>query len=54
MAFGVVLAALILTFLRMAPGRPSNNVLVNTLKGTMLGAPLGVCVNCSAPIGKGM
>ncbi len=54
MAFGVVLAALILTFLRMAPGRPSNNVFVNTLKGTMLGAPLGVCVNCSTPIGKGM
>ena len=54
MAFGVALATLILTFLRMTSGRQSNNVLANTLKGTMLGAPLGVCVNCSAPIGKGM
>ena len=40
MAFGVALAALILTFLRMTSGRQSNNVLANTLKGTMLGAPL--------------
>jgi len=54
MAFGVVLAALILTFLRMTAARAPGNVLVNTLKGTMLGAPLGVCVNCSAPISKGM
>ena len=27
---------------------------VNTLIGVAVGAPLGVCVNCSAPVAKGM
>jgi uncharacterized membrane protein YraQ (UPF0718 family) len=54
MTFGVVLAALILTFLRLTPRKPSGNVFLNSLKGTLLGAPLGVCVNCATPISKGM
>jgi uncharacterized membrane protein YraQ (UPF0718 family) len=27
---------------------------LNTLKGVLIGAPLGVCVNCAAPIGQGL
>jgi len=34
--------------------RGSKNGFINTLLGFGAGAPLGVCVNCAAPIAKGM
>lgn len=55
MTFGVLLAALVLTLLqawplKQRPGRTFTDI----LKGVLIGAPLGVCVNCAAPIAYGM
>jgi uncharacterized membrane protein YraQ (UPF0718 family) len=55
MTFGVLLATLVLTLLQlksMVGGKPG--VFRDTLKGMVVGAPLGVCVNCAAPIAYGM
>jgi uncharacterized membrane protein YraQ (UPF0718 family) len=55
MTFGVLLASLVLTLLqvwRIQAGK--QNVFKDILKGMLIGAPLGVCVNCAAPIAYGM
>jgi len=54
MTFGLILAALFLTLLHFIPHHHNKNTFLNTFKGTLIGAPLGVCVNCSAPIAKAM
>jgi uncharacterized membrane protein YraQ (UPF0718 family) len=54
MTFGMLLAAGFLTLIRLLTLKPSNNVFLNTLKGAFIGAPLGVCVNCSTPIMQGL
>jgi uncharacterized membrane protein YraQ (UPF0718 family) len=54
MTFGVLLGTVMLTLLRILPGRPSRSTFLNALKGFLIGAPLGVCVNCAAPIAKSM
>lgn len=54
MTFGVILGALFVTifgYLRLDPGRSS---FMRTLQGFLLGTPLGVCVNCAAPVFKGV
>lgn len=54
MAFGVLLGAAFLTFLSMLGTKGTRNRFFNTLIGFITGAPLGVCVNCAAPIARGM
>jgi uncharacterized membrane protein YraQ (UPF0718 family) len=54
MAFGLMIGACLLTLIGMIPVRGHRNGLVNTLAGVAIGTPLGVCVNCSAPVAKGM
>ncbi len=54
MAFGLALAAAFLTLLTYLPKKPSPNRFVNSLQGLLAGTPLGVCVNCVAPIAKGI
>ena len=54
MAFGLVIGACLLTLMGMIPSRGHANGFVNALFGVAIGAPLGVCVNCSAPVAKGM
>jgi uncharacterized membrane protein YraQ (UPF0718 family) len=54
MAFGLVIGACLLTLIGMFPARGHRNGFVNTLIGVGVGTPLGVCVNCSAPVAKGM
>ena len=54
MAFGLMIGACLLTLIGMMPARGHRNGFVNTLIGVAVGAPLGVCVNCSAPVAKGM
>ncbi|MGI9273015.1 MAG: permease [Woeseiaceae bacterium] len=54
MAFGLMIGASFLTLIGMIPARGHRNGIVNTLIGVAVGAPLGVCVNCSAPVAKGM
>ena len=54
MAFGLMIGACLLTLIGMIPARGHRNGFVNTLIGVAVGTPLGVCVNCSAPVAKGM
>lgn len=54
MAFGLVIGACFLTLIGMIPVRGHRNGFVNSLIGVAVGSPLGVCVNCSAPVAKGL
>jgi len=54
MAFGLMIGACLLTLVGMISTRGHRSSIVNTLLGVAVGAPLGVCVNCAAPIAKGM
>lgn len=51
MSFGAILGSLILTLLQVCKlPELSNNTFANTLRGAIIGAPAGVCVNCAVPI----
>ena len=55
MTFGLLFAASFLSFLQLLPpGKSSGSHFFNSLKGMVMGMPLGVCVNCSTPIAQGM
>ena len=54
MTFGVLFAAAFLTFLGYMRRRSFSGPFANSMYGMFLGAPLGVCVNCAAPIAKGL
>jgi len=54
MAFGLVIGACLLTLIGLLRVRGHRNGFVNTMIGVTVGAPLGVCVNCAAPVAKGM
>lgn len=54
MAFGLMIGACLLTLIGLITVRGHRNGLVNTLLGVGIGTPLGVCVNCAAPVAKGM
>lgn len=54
MTFGILFAAAILTALGSLQQRSFKNRWANALLGLMIGTPLGVCVNCAAPIARGM
>jgi hypothetical protein len=54
MTFGVLFGGAFLTFLRYLPRRSFSGWFANSALGMAIGAPLGVCVNCAAPIAKGI
>jgi hypothetical protein len=54
MSFGIGFGAALLTLLPMFKRRRFHSALGNTLLGAVAGAPLGVCANCVAPIGRGL
>ena len=54
MTFGVLFASAFLTFLSMLRRRSFKGSYANALMGFLIGTPLGVCVNCAAPIAKGL
>lgn len=54
MAFGVVFAACLMTVLALIERKRFKNGFANAFMGAVIGAPLGVCVNCAAPIAKGL
>ncbi len=54
MTFGVLFGAAFLTLMRYLPRRSFRGSFANSALGLVLGAPLGVCVNCAAPIAKGL
>ena len=54
MAFGLVIGACLLTLIGLISVRGHKNGYVNSFLGVLVGTPLGVCVNCAAPVAKGM
>ena len=54
MTFGVLFAAAFLTAAAYLQHRSFRGGFSNSLLGMAIGTPLGVCVNCAAPIAKGM
>nr|WP_238934718.1 FG-GAP-like repeat-containing protein [Maricaulis parjimensis] len=54
MTFGVLFGSAFLTLLGYLRRRHFAGPFANSLYGMFLGAPLGVCVNCAAPIAKGL
>ena len=54
MTFGVLFAAAFLTVAGYVRRRSFTGGFANSALGMVIGAPLGVCVNCAAPIAKGM
>ena len=54
MVFAFFFGPAALTFLATLRRRRTKSRYLNALIGTMVGAPLGVCANCIAPIGRGM
>jgi uncharacterized membrane protein YraQ (UPF0718 family) len=53
MTYGLLLAAAMMTVLPLLRRRPGGK-LAGALQGMVIGTPLGVCVNCAAPIAQGM
>lgn len=54
MTFGLLIAGAIFTLLQLLSKKGFKNSYANTVLGVFIGAPLGVCVNCAAPIAKGL
>ncbi|GAA4644449.1 hypothetical protein GCM10023115_24090 [Pontixanthobacter gangjinensis] len=54
MAFGVLFGSAVLTLLPLIQRRSFDNGFANSALGVVIGAPLGVCVNCAAPIAFGL
>ncbi|WP_299166357.1 FG-GAP-like repeat-containing protein [uncultured Tateyamaria sp.] len=54
MTFGILLAAAFLTLMPYVKQRSFRGGFSNSLLGLLIGTPLGVCVNCAAPIARGM
>jgi uncharacterized membrane protein YraQ (UPF0718 family) len=54
MTFGVLFASCLMTLFTILKKRNFKGNLSNSALGVMIGAPLGVCVNCAAPIAQGM
>ena len=54
MAFGVLLGALLHTVLRYYPMKIGENLYLNSLKGALVGVPMGVCANCAVPTACGI
>ncbi|GGX70338.1 hypothetical protein GCM10007385_44180 [Tateyamaria omphalii] len=54
MTFGILFAAGFLTFMPYVQRRSFSGGFSNAALGLVIGTPLGVCVNCAAPIARGM
>ena len=54
MAFGVLFGALLHTVLRYYPLKIGKNLYLNSLKGALVGVPMGVCANCAVPTACGV
>ena len=54
MTFGVIFGACMMVLLSLMRRRSFESGFANSFLGMVVGAPLGVCVNCAAPIAHGL
>lgn len=54
MTFGVIFASCLMTIFSLLRRRAFQSGFANSALGMVIGAPLGVCVNCAAPIATGL
>jgi uncharacterized membrane protein YraQ (UPF0718 family) len=54
MTFGVLFGALLHTALHYYPLKIGKNLYLNSLKGALVGVPMGVCANCAVPTACGL
>ncbi|MCA9777821.1 MAG: VCBS repeat-containing protein, partial [Candidatus Eremiobacteraeota bacterium] len=54
MIFGLIIAAAFQTLLALLSRKTFRSPLANALLGVSVGAPMGLCVNCAAPISGGL
>jgi len=54
MTFGVLFAAALMSIFSILQKRAYKSSIMNSTLGIMIGAPLGVCVNCVTPIAQGI
>ncbi len=54
MTFGVLLGALLHTTLRYYPLKIGANLYLNSIRGALVGVPMGVCANCAVPAACGV
>jgi uncharacterized membrane protein YraQ (UPF0718 family) len=54
MLFGLLFAPALMLLFSLIDLSRFKNKFINTLSGVLIGAPLGVCVNCATPIAKGV
>ncbi|MGY3439611.1 MULTISPECIES: FG-GAP-like repeat-containing protein [unclassified Marinovum] len=54
MIFGLLFAAALMTLIASLRQRAFRSPWANSVLGMFIGAPLGVCVNCAAPIARGL
>ena len=54
MTFGVLFGALLHTVLQYYPMKIGKNLYLNSLKGALIGIPMGVCANCAVPTACGL
>lgn len=54
MTFGVLFGAALATLIPLVPRRSFDNSFGDAVLGAAIGAPLGVCVNCAAPVAHAM
>ena len=54
MTFGILFAAALLTMISLFKRKSFEGSWSNSAMGVLIGTPLGVCVNCAAPIAKGL
>lgn len=54
MIFGILFAAALMLLFSLLHKRQFKNKFLNSILGMFIGTPLGVCVNCAAPIAQGM
>lgn len=54
MTFGILFGALLHTILRYYPLKIGKNLYLNSLKGALVGLPMGVCANCAVPTACGV
>lgn len=53
MAFGLLMGASLMVLFSLLTTRAFTNAFANSGMGVLVGAPLGVCVNCATPIAQG-